>query len=102
MNSPRIPLYADLVRYVEDRLPPGSFLRAVLENDFRQAVSRADPESLARLLKISEAINASQSEVEELRIQHKALFYAVADILKLTYMDLYARVEDHASKLRDE
>ena len=30
-------------RYVEDRLPPGSFTRAVLENDLRTAVFQAHP-----------------------------------------------------------
>lgn len=31
-----------LDRYIEDRIPTGSFLRAVLENDLMEAVGRAD------------------------------------------------------------
>lgn len=36
-------------RYVKDGLPPGGFLRAVLANDLRDAISRADPVSLDTL-----------------------------------------------------
>jgi hypothetical protein len=35
-----------LVRYFGDGILPGSFLQAVLVNDLRQAIQRADPESL--------------------------------------------------------
>lgn len=35
-------LVPGLIRYVEQRVPTGSFLRACLENDFRAAVCRAD------------------------------------------------------------
>lgn len=31
-----------LVRYKENRIPTGSFLRAILENDLKEAVSRGD------------------------------------------------------------
>lgn len=34
-----------LKRYVEHRAPPGCFLRAVLENDLKGAVARADDEN---------------------------------------------------------
>lgn len=39
-----IPAYmrGGLSRYVFDHIPPGSFLQAVLENDLRAAVERAD------------------------------------------------------------
>lgn len=35
--------------YINDHRPPGSFLRAVLENDLHGAVNRADAENLANL-----------------------------------------------------
>ena len=34
-----------LKRYVEHRIPTGGFLRAVLENDLKEAVARADDEN---------------------------------------------------------
>lgn len=37
-------LHSGLVRYLVDGLRPGSFLCAVLENDLREAVVRANPE----------------------------------------------------------
>lgn len=39
-----IPEYmmAGLLRYIEHGIPPGSFLEAVLENDLKAAVGRAD------------------------------------------------------------
>lgn len=40
---------ASLLRYMLDRVPPGDFLRAVLCNDLKNAVVRADAESLAAL-----------------------------------------------------
>jgi len=42
-------LYAGLTRYVEERLPTGSFLRAVLCNDLIGAIGRADSESVGDL-----------------------------------------------------
>jgi hypothetical protein len=41
-----------LVRYLVHRIPPGHFLRAVLENDLAGAVSRGDEPSLAGLLRL--------------------------------------------------
>lgn len=41
-----------LARYVEDRLPPGGFLEAVLTNDLLRAVSRADTWNKAALADI--------------------------------------------------
>jgi len=38
-----------LVRYVADGILPGGFLQAVLANDLKWAVHRADPRSLATL-----------------------------------------------------
>jgi hypothetical protein len=40
----RLPIHTldALDRYVNDHLEPGSFLRAVLENDLREAFGRAD------------------------------------------------------------
>ena len=37
-----INLKESLQRYVEHRIPPGDFLRAVLENDLMEAIGRAD------------------------------------------------------------
>jgi hypothetical protein len=36
-------------RYIDDRIPPGSFLTAVICNDLREAVGRADDDNLAHL-----------------------------------------------------
>jgi hypothetical protein len=38
-----------LARYIEERLPGGHFLTAVLSNDLREAVNRADQDNLAAL-----------------------------------------------------
>jgi hypothetical protein len=38
-----------LRRYIEDGIPPGSFLRAVLCNDLRRAVECADSANIHRL-----------------------------------------------------
>jgi len=38
----RVHLLESLTRYVEKRVPPGDFLRAVLENDLVRAVQYAD------------------------------------------------------------
>jgi len=35
-----------LVRYINDRVPAGGFLHAVLENDLKEAVARADEENM--------------------------------------------------------
>lgn len=42
-------LHLGLVAYLAHHIAPGSFLRAVLENDLIEAVRRADPESQAGL-----------------------------------------------------
>jgi hypothetical protein len=34
-----------LIRYVQDRVPTGDFLQAVLENDLMEALGRADPDN---------------------------------------------------------
>ena len=39
-------------RYVNDRIPPGHFLTAVLSNDLRGAFSRADDENRAAMFAI--------------------------------------------------
>lgn len=39
-------------RFVDDRIPPGGFLTAVLENDLKEAFSRADNESIAGMFEI--------------------------------------------------
>jgi hypothetical protein len=36
-------------RYIDDRIPPGPFLTAVICNDLREAVWRADDDNLAHL-----------------------------------------------------
>ena len=40
---------ASITRYVEHGIPPGSFLTAVLANDFMKAVGRADSRNIHRL-----------------------------------------------------
>lgn len=42
-------LQEGLERYVLQGVPVGQFLTAVLDNDLREAVSRADPDSMAGL-----------------------------------------------------
>lgn len=46
------PLQYGLVNYFEHRLQPGSFLRAVLENDHQRAMQLGDEEARAALLVI--------------------------------------------------
>ena len=38
-----------LVAYIEDRRPVGHFLTAILQNDLKEAVARADDHNLANL-----------------------------------------------------
>jgi hypothetical protein len=38
-----------ITRYIEDGIPPGDFLAAVICNDLAQAVSRADDENIANI-----------------------------------------------------
>ena len=38
-----------ILRYIEQGLPPGPFLTAVIDNDLRAAVSYADDENMANL-----------------------------------------------------
>lgn len=45
-------LKASIDRYVEKRQPVGDFLRAVLSNDLREAVIRADETNLRELKQI--------------------------------------------------
>jgi hypothetical protein len=51
LNYTSVPahLVEGLRRYFEHGIAPGSFLRAVLENDLAEAVRRGDPESLGRI-----------------------------------------------------
>lgn len=48
------PLIGGFDRYVESGIEPGSFLRAVLENDLMNAVARADMFNVRKLDKICE------------------------------------------------
>ena len=41
-----------LDRYAKDRIPPGGFLKAVLENDLMSAIARADHMNRQRLPEI--------------------------------------------------
>jgi hypothetical protein len=52
-----IPLHDGLIEYIADRRPTGDFLRAVLTNDFRDAVSRADHDSRIRLFELVTFLN---------------------------------------------
>ena len=36
-------------RYIDQRIPPGDFLSAIIDNDLKGAVSRADDENMANL-----------------------------------------------------
>ena len=47
----RIPDYmaGGLIRYVEDGIPPGDFLTAVIENDLSGAVGRADDANIRNI-----------------------------------------------------
>ena len=38
-----------IARYIEQGIPPGSFLQAVITNDLRRAVEQADDENLMNL-----------------------------------------------------
>lgn len=38
-------MHGAITRYVEHRIPPGSFLTAIICNDLREAVARADDEN---------------------------------------------------------
>lgn len=42
-------IYEGIKNYIEERLPPGHFVSAVLENNLSEAVAYADPTSLAYL-----------------------------------------------------
>ena len=39
-------------RYVKDHCPPGSFLRAVLENDLKESFGRADEDNIRDMFEI--------------------------------------------------
>ncbi len=41
-----------ILRYVEHRVPTGGFVQAVLSNDLREAIGRADAENLEDLVEI--------------------------------------------------
>lgn len=45
-------LHGGLVRYIVHRIPPGSFMEAVLSNDLREAMGRADEASRHGLFEI--------------------------------------------------
>lgn len=47
-----VDLADSLAAYVSRHLPPGAFLAAVLSNDLREAVLRADPRSMAAMKQI--------------------------------------------------
>lgn len=38
-----------IIRYIEDGIIPGGFLQAVVSNDLKEAVGRADEENMANL-----------------------------------------------------
>ena len=41
-----------ILRYVNDRVPPGDFLEAVLENDLRESFERADDDNIRSMFEI--------------------------------------------------
>jgi hypothetical protein len=41
LNIP-LHMHGGIIRYCEDKIPPGSFLTAVINNDLREACARAD------------------------------------------------------------
>jgi len=50
--------YEALLRWVEEKLPTGGFLEAVLDNDLLRALSYGDPENLAALPEMVTLINS--------------------------------------------
>jgi hypothetical protein len=54
--NPEVPKHTleDLLNYFRDGTPPGSFVQAVLENDFIEAFKRADSENLRAMFSIAE------------------------------------------------
>ena len=42
-------MVAAIRRYVDERIPPGDFLTAVIDNDLKEAVKRADDDNVANL-----------------------------------------------------
>jgi hypothetical protein len=45
-----------LIRYGRDKIPPGGFLRAILENDLFEAMGRADLENRLNIFHICDYI----------------------------------------------
>lgn len=48
----RLDTISALTRYINDGIPPGGFLTAVIQNDLKMAVSRADLDNQACLVAI--------------------------------------------------
>lgn len=49
-------LLQSLLQYAKDKIPTGSFLRAVLENDLMQAMGRADLQNRHNIFYVTEYI----------------------------------------------
>ncbi len=45
-------IVAGIRRYVDERIPPGGFVTAVLENDLKEAFARADRGNIAAMFEI--------------------------------------------------
>lgn len=42
-------MHGAIVRYLEEGIPPGGFLQAIIANDLKGAVGRADSENITRI-----------------------------------------------------
>lgn len=46
----------DILRYVNDKVPPGDFLQAVLENNLKESFQRADEDNIRSMFEIVQFI----------------------------------------------
>lgn len=63
-------LHEGLVRWVENGIPPGSFLRAVISNDLLGAIFRADETSLSALYDICAFLNSEAAPASAFFREH--------------------------------
>ena len=55
-SSVRLDVIESIMSYVEDRVPPGDFLEAVLENDLKESFERADDDNIRSMFEIVQFI----------------------------------------------
>ena len=51
-SSVRPDVIESIMSYVHDRVPPGDFLEAVLENDLKESFERADDDNIRSMFEI--------------------------------------------------